>query len=295
MLRIGTAGWSYPDWEGVVYPKGAAGSRQALSIVSGMFDTIEINVTFYRPPTLRMTRSWVARVSDKPRFRFTAKLWQGFTHRRDVSHAREERAFKDGIAPLVEAGRLGALLIQFPHSFSRNRGSAAYLQSLLDRFADYPLAVELRHASWLDEEPLRMLDARGAGFCNVDQPASRTSIGPSSIMTGRIGYVRLHGRNAEAWFRKDAGRDQRYDYLYSHEEIAEWVGRIRQLQRKAGGDADVFIIANNHYRGKAPANALELLHAIEGRPVRAEESLIRAYPRLDAIAVRTGRTGMLPL
>jgi len=295
MLRIGTAGWSYPDWEGIVYPKGAASSRRGLATISGMFDTVEINVTFYRPPTPRMTRSWVDRVSDKPRFRFTAKLWQGFTHRRDETHTSEEKAFKEGIAPLLEAGRLGALLIQFPYSFSNNRRSVAYLVSLLDRFAGFPLAVEVRHNSWLTDEILGMLDGRGVGFCNVDQPVSRTSIGPSAVMTGRVGYVRLHGRNAAEWFRKGAGRDQRYDYLYSHAEIAEWAGRIRQLQAAAKGDSDVFIIANNHYRGQAPVNALELIHELEGRSVRAEESLIKAYPRLEAIAQKTGRTGMLPL
>ena len=290
MVRVGTAGWSYPDWEGTVYPKGSASSRDALPLVAKLFGTLEINVTFYRPPGSRMARSWVERVSDLPSFRFTAKLWQGFTHRRDETHVAEEKAFKEGMQPLLESGRLGALLLQFPHSFKNTPANLAYLESLLERFAEFPRVVEVRHVSWVTEEVLSTLTRHGAGFCNVDQPGVGSASPPTSIVTGGIGYVRWHGRNKENWFRKDAGRDERYDYLYSHEEIREWLQRIRMM-----GDAEIFIIANNHYRGKAVANALELMHMLSGEPVAVPESLVKAYPHLAPMAAKLRTPGMLPL
>ena len=114
-------------------------------------------------------------------------------------------------------------------------------------------------------------------------------------MTSRLGYVRMHGRNNANWFKKEAGRDGRYDYLYSHEEIREWVERVRLMQGKRKGGSDIFIIANNHYRGQAPANALEITSMIEGRKVEVPDTLLAAYPRLEEVATTTGRSGMLPL
>lgn len=295
MLRVGTAGWSYPDWEGIVYPKGVATTAEALVLVASLFDTVEINMTFYRVPSVRMAESWARRVAARPHFRFTAKLWQGFTHARDEPHAAEERAFKEGIEPLREAGRLGALLMQFPHSFRNTPQNRGYLDSLLTRFETYPLVVEVRHASWLKDEFLESLAARDVGFCNVDQPIIGAAVPPTSVMTGGSGYVRLHGRNRENWFKKDAGRDARYDYLYSHDEIREWVDRIKAMQGKAKRGGDIFIIANNHYRGQAPANALELLHMMTGNLVKVPESLVAAYPRLAPITVKLEKPGMLPL
>jgi uncharacterized protein YecE (DUF72 family) len=292
MVRVGTAGWSYPDWEGIVYPKGVASKKEALTVLAGLFDTLEINVTFYRPPSAKMSESWVQRVESRPSFRFTAKLWQGFTHQREQGHLMEEKVFKEGVAPLVEAGRLGALLLQFPHSFRNSGPNRDYLEGLLDRFAAYPLVVEVRHVSWLQDELLALLERHQVGFCNVDQPAVGAAAPPTSLVTGRVGYVRWHGRNARNWFDKEAGRDARYDYLYSHEEIREWVERIRLMQ---GRTKDIFIIANNHYRGQAVANALELMHELTGEPADVPEDLLRACPRLSSIASNIGRPGMLPL
>lgn len=298
MLRVGTAGWSYPDWEGIVYPKGATASGEALAALARLFDTLEINATFYRPPSPKAARAWVRRVVDRPGFRFTAKMWRGFTHAREERHEVEERRYREGIAPLAEAGLLGAILLQFPFSFHSTTPNRDYLESLLDRFQDLPLVVEVRHDSWLQGSTVERLGRRGVGLCNVDQPLIGRASPPTSLMAGEPGYVRLHGRNREDWFREDAGRDARYDYLYSHEEIREWADRIRGLQRKAGDGADIFIIANNHYRGQAPANALELKHLLTGRAVDVPASLKRAFPRLREIASARpspGEQGTLPL
>lgn len=296
MVRVGTAGWSFPDWEGVVYPRGQASSPEALTLLARLFDTLEINVTFYRPPTRRMAESWVRRVAARPGFCFAAKLWQGFTHQREEPHAQEERAFKDGIAPLREANRLGALLLQFPHSFRQTKENRVYLETLLDRFDGYPRVVEIRHISWMSGDLLEMLGARGVGFCNIDQPQIGKAAPPTTVITSGPGYVRLHGRNRANWFRRDAGRDARYDYLYSREELMEWVQRIRLMQRsRRSPDAEIFIIANNHYRGQAPANALELKSLLREGRVEVPDSLVAAFPRLADIAATIEKPGMLPL
>ena len=128
---------------------------------------------------------------------------------------------------------------------------------------------------------LQMLELRQVPFCNVDQPQIGATAPPTTIVTAPTAYVRLHGRNRETWFAEGAGRDARYDYLYSHDEIGEWAGRVRLMQRKA---KDIFIIANNHYRGQAAANALELAHALTGARKALPPGLLAAFPRLAAIA-----------
>lgn len=304
MIRIGSAGWSYPDWTGVVYPADPGPKFDPLKYLASYLDCIEINNSFYRIPPPGNAVTWVRRVSERPDFRFTVKLWRGFTHGSDSltpSGARDAaRAFRDFLTPLHEEGRLGAVLVQLPYSFHDTEPSRARLAGLLDRFEAYPLVVELRHGSWLAGDLLSELSARGVGFCNVDQPELSANIPPTAHRTSGIGYVRLHGRNAEAWFADGAGRDRRYDYLYGAEELAGWVDRIAALST---GAQDVFIIANNHYRGKGVVNALEIKSAIEKAPVAVPPELAAAYPRLSDIArpgepARQGarpRQGVLPL
>ena len=129
---IGPAGWSYTDWRGIVYPSYPHGSGKELETVAETFDVVEINTSFYRPLRPEITRVWLRKCAVNPRFRFTAKLYRRFTHERDAS-ADEEREFKDGIAPLIEAGKLGALLLQFPWSFKNAPENRQYLAGLLLR------------------------------------------------------------------------------------------------------------------------------------------------------------------
>jgi uncharacterized protein YecE (DUF72 family) len=200
--------------------------------------------------------------------------------------------------PLRASGRLGALLAQFPWSFGGTPENQAYLESLLDRFGDFPLVVELRHASWMRDDVVAMLSRRQVGFCNIDLPDLRDAIAATAVQTSGPGYVRLHGRNRAAWLRADAGRDERYDYLYGPDEIAAWGAKVEAMQAASGGQRDLFVIANNHYRGQAPANALEMIALLTGRKVPVPPGLARAYPRLEAIADRTappGDQGVLPL
>ena len=281
MIRIGPAGWSYQDWEGIVYPPPKKGAKfDPLVYLSDFFDTIELNNTFYRPPALSMTKSWAKRVQSNPRFKFTAKLYRNFTHAREALTEADEGAFKNGLAPLVEAGRLGALLLQFPYSFHNNDENLAYVKDVADRFKEYPLVLEIRHASWDRASAYRFLREIGMGFCNVDQPQVSYSIGPTKKVTGKIGYLRLHGRNVKEWFREDAGRDARYDYLYNEFELFEISERIRQIGKEAEED---YVITNNHYHGKAVCNALELKAKLGEKSLKVPEVLLEHYPQLQEL------------
>jgi uncharacterized protein YecE (DUF72 family) len=280
MIRIGPAGWSYKDWEGIVYPTQKGSKFDSLAYLSEYFNTIELNNTFYRPPTTQMGRSWAKRVQSNPNFRFTAKLYRNFTHERQALTAGDAALFKSGLAPLVENQRLGALLLQFPYSFHHKEENLGYLKALAEKFREYPLVLEVRHASWDRASAYQFLRETGIGFCNIDQPQVSYSIGATKKVTSKVGYLRLHGRNVKEWFREGAGRDARYDYLYNEFEIFELAERIRQLAQEA---EEVYVITNNHYRGKAICNALEIKAKLREPGLKIPEILLQHYPQLKEI------------
>jgi len=289
-LYIGTSGWSYPDWGGIVYPK----SRKInpLEFIAQHFNAVEINTTFYHPVSPQVAASWVRHTHSANDFHFTAKLWQRFTHETSQPYSPSEvTLFSKGIEPLAASGRLGGILIQFPWSFQNLPETREHILKLCKDFGPYNKWVEVRHISWDTPEGLKFFEDHGLGFVNIDQPISRTSIRPSATLTSQSGYVRLHGRNAKAWFDKNADRDQKYNYLYSGQELDEWVEKIQALRQKA---VTLFAFLNNHYRGQAPANALQLMHRLTGKRVRVPESLAETYPELQEIALVDGdHTGQL--
>ena len=294
IVRVGPAGWSYPDWTGYVYPSRRQKGFHEATYLAEYFDTIEINSSFYNPFRPDHAAQWIERVAANPRFVFTAKLWQRFTH--DISPgaespaiaaatAEDERAVRAGFDVLHAAGKLSAVLLQFPFSFHRTRETVAHLSALLKRFADYPLVVELRHASWQTAETFAMLREAGAGFCNIDQPIIGRSLEPSAEATSPVGYVRLHGRRYDTWFSDDAAvpSHERYNYLYSTEELAPWAKRIEKVAERS---REVFVITNNHYQGKGVVNALQLISILKGSKVKVPEPLREQFPELEAIADR---------
>lgn len=270
-VRIGPAGWSYKDWEGVVYPEAPGRRFDQLAYLARFFDAIEVNSSFYRIPPPAHAVSWARRTAFNPGFRFTAKLYRGFTHEKEAAPGDAD-AFRRFLDPLAEAGRLGAVLVQFPWSFRNDPENRARIAGILKDLAPYPKAVEVRHASFDDPEFFAMLDASGTAFVNLDQPLFGDSIKPSAVGTGELGYVRFHGRNYQKWFAHSDSWE-RYDYLYSAEELRPWVGRIRSLAT----EREVYVVTNNHFRGQAIVNAVELKHAL-GQPVEIPEPLARAYP-----------------
>ncbi len=282
-IRVGTAGWSYEDWKGIVYPSGMPRSLHPLTYLSGFMDTVEVNSSFYHPPNAKYAESWLRNVAGNTNFMFTFKLWERFTHQRKTYPTDAEvRQFQEGIAPVVDAGKLGALLLQFPWSFRRTPENRKWLAHVLDTFESYPLALEIRHESWNVPEVYEGLISRKIAFCNIDQPLFSDSIKPSDTVTARVGYIRLHGRNAKDWFRKDASRDDRYNYLYSREELADWLTMVRRMRQRA---KSIYVITNNHFQGQAVVNAFELKHALEEKLQPIPSCMMDVYPRLRDIAM----------
>lgn len=275
---IGTAGWSYKDWENIVYPAQKGSNFHALYFLGQYINIVEINSTFYRPPVMRISLSWVKKVQGFPDFLFAVKLHQTFTHTRKDFSQKDVDEFKLGIEPLVSAGRLAAILLQFPWSFTNTVANMNYLIKLFELFSGLPLALEVRHGTWEDRKFCELLAEHKVCFVNIDQPLISHSIAPSAIVTHpEFAYVRLHGRNYKDWFREGAGRDARYNYLYSKSELVDWVDRIKNLGKNSG---KVFVITNNHYRGQAMANALQIKNMLTGEKLEVPNTLLSEYPVL---------------
>jgi uncharacterized protein YecE (DUF72 family) len=324
---VGTSGWHYPTgrgrWDGVFYParRGRGTSFDELAYYAAHFDTVEVNSTFYGQPRAEVTRAWADRTPAG--FQFSVKLYQKFTHpemfkdrlMRDMGatpggipargggtprdgliealvrpNGSDIDEFRRGIDPLADAGKLGALLAQFPPSFKNGDAERAYLSDLLRAFSVYPVAVELRHRSWSDglRETLSLLDAFEAAFVQIDEPKFRFSIRQNHLPNVRgFYYMRLHGRNAANWWRHGKAED-RYDYLYSADELKEFTdiaSAARELVKK------VYMYANNHFSAKSVANAAMIKHQL-GEKVEGEysESFVTRYPELRSVVEQRSAT-----
>jgi uncharacterized protein YecE (DUF72 family) len=292
--HVGTAGWSYEDWDGIVYPVPKPRGFHALPYLADYIDIVEVNSTFYRPASAALALSWLKKIDGHPDFLFSLKLHQVFTHTRKDFTQKDIDAFKTAADLIRLRGRLAALLIQFPWSYANTPANTDYLLRLFGFFAGYPLAVEVRHGSWDGPGFYELLRENGAAFCNIDQPVFKNSIGPSAVSTSpEFAYVRFHGRNHENWFREGAGRDARYDYLYAKDELGDWIERIKDLGKKSG---KVYVITNNHYRGQALANALQIRNMITGDKVDIPDLLLEKYPVLQEIVrrIRAGQRDLFP-
>jgi uncharacterized protein YecE (DUF72 family) len=277
-VYIGIAGWSYPDWRGIVYTKPKI---DQLEYISEFVDCIEINSTFYRPPFEKTTKSWLERTSKYPDFFFTAKLHRSFTHEGKID-AKIIEHFHKGFEPFLEAGKLKHLLVQFRYDFADTNLNRQHLSKIVEIFSGvFSLVVEVRHKSWQMPDALEFLQELGVSVCNLDYPTARNSFDMQQCNIGKNGYFRMHGRNVEKWFSK-AGRDETYNYYYKENELT-------QIQQRIDGLAKAFetltVIANNHYRGAELANALELKCLLTGQKQPVPEGLLRTYPQLAKIAL----------
>ena len=291
-ILCGTAGFSYKDWEGIVYPPELKKQKiHPLEYLARFFDCCEINTSFYGHIRPNTGKDWCRKASAvNPQFQFTAKLFQGFTHcprgtrapspfNLTVS-AEDEKLAREGLDSIAAEGRLGAVLVQFPVSFKNQDDTRDYLFKLVERFNSYPLVLEIRHESWNDPEILARLAEAGVGFCNIDQPRLGKSIHATQYVTAPVGYVRLHGRNYKEWFQAD-NRNDRYNYLYKPGELEGWKEKIRNIGEKS---EKTFAITNNHYKGQAAVNAAELKSMLSGKKVKAPKTLIEHYPELGKFA-----------
>jgi uncharacterized protein YecE (DUF72 family) len=322
-VRVGTAGWNYPSgrgaWTGVFYPPKNRRPRgfDELAYYAEHFDTVEVNSTFYGQPRAEVTRGWAQRT---PRgFEFSVKLYQKFTHPRmfrervakslsagapgpvDLDQAIEALArpnqadldeFRRGIDPLAAAGKLGPLLAQFPASFKQGGPERDYLEWLLQEFAAYPVAVELRHKSWSDAfgDTLSLLNGHQAAWVQIDEPKFRFSIRQNRLPNVRgFYYMRLHGRNAAQWWRHDKSED-RYNYLYSDDELREFTETATATSRLV---QKAYLYTNNHFSAKSIANAAMIKRQL-GEPITGDypPEFLEHFPELAgsiAIAPPAGK------
>lgn len=294
-LKIGTSGFSYPGsppagWYGAFYPTKKTKGFDELKFFSQIFETCEINQTFYRPPTAKVTQSWAEKTPES--FLFVLKLWQKFTHPMKISRSKAEEhwepstqqdfdEFREGILPLADAGKLGALLLQYPASFKSSTENLEKIANTLKWFYDYPKVVELRHQSWSENagEVRRLLEEYRTGQVSIDEPKFKSSIRQGLESTGDIFYFRAHGRNAQNWWHANEPWE-RYDYLYSRDEIKQHAATIKAAS-SAPNVKKAFAIYNNHARANAAANAIMLAQELEvrlkGMPA---EGMINAFPDL---------------
>jgi uncharacterized protein YecE (DUF72 family) len=294
-VRVGTSGWSYPSgdgtWNGVFYPAKKSKGFDELAFYAKHFDTVEVNSSFYRVPTVKTTADWAKRTPKG--FEFSLKLFQKFTHpdmflkatgkdpadldRRDVDE------FRAALDPLASAGKLGALLAQFPASFKNEPGSRDYLAWLLHAFREYPVAIELRHRSFSDDpgETMELLGEYGAALVQIDEPKFHTSIRQNRVANVKtFYYLRLHGRNAAQWWKHDKSED-RYNYLYSPEELDPIVEAVEEASRDV---KKAYTYANNHFSAKSVANAATIKAKL-GQPLDGEypETFVQRYPDLKGL------------
>lgn len=272
-LHIGTSGYSYPDWKGCYYPANLK-PGEMLEFYAQEFDAVEINYTFYRIPTAASLDALARKVP--PDFKFTLKLHQSFTHDRQGQsrgdhslNADSLQTFVAALHPLQVNSQLGAILAQFPSSFSQSSDRRRYLEQLRHHLGDLPVVVEFRHCSWSNPEVWTWLTEVGLGFCCVDQPALPGLMPATAIATSPIAYVRLHGRNGAKWWQHNHAYE-RYDYSYTPAELAEWLPRLQQLKQQA---QQVYIFTNNCYKSQAidAARQLKTLLHLDTSPRRPQQ------------------------
>ena len=252
MIAIGTSGFDYDDWRGAFYPAELP-KTGFLEYYAEHFKALELNFSYYKMPSARQLDSMLRRTSGA--VTFAVKAHRSMTHERTAGEG-DLAAFAEAVAPLRAAGVLGAVLAQFPQSFHQTEENRAYLKRLSGRLGP-PFVVELRRADWATPQLRDWLGRIGAGFCCVDEPDLPGLMPPVAEATASPAYVRFHGRNAAKWYVHDRA-EERYDYRYEDRELAAWVPKILELERKAG---DVLVFFNNHFQGKAvdAAKGLERL------------------------------------
>jgi uncharacterized protein YecE (DUF72 family) len=284
-LRIGTCGYSYDEWKGVFYPEKTP-KGEFLRFYAREFDTVELNVTFYRLPPLKTLESIAGKVPEG--FSFVVKAPQALTHVRGKDAEAVAPLFQEALKPFSGAGKLGGVLLQFPFSFKASPESRGYVEGLAEGIPGTPVVVEFRHSSWFTDDGYAWLKGKGLSLCCVDEPSLPNLPPPVAMVTGPVGYVRFHGRNKASWYSgsgrpgpgtgpapmaNETARDgryithggsaagERYRYLYKEEELKDWVPKLAGMAREGG---IVFGFFNNHPEGYAVRNAQDLRGLMKG-------------------------------
>jgi uncharacterized protein YecE (DUF72 family) len=290
-ILVGTSSWTDPTLikEGNFYPAGVSSAEQRLRFYASRFPLVEVDSSYYFPPSEQNSVLWIDRTP--PEFTFNIKAYslltghptrpeslakdlQGSVPEEQMAKRRLYRdklptqvvdevweRFRSALMPLHSAGKLGAVLFQFPQWFVIGRANKQYIEECAERLPDYRIAVEFRHKSWMEErnaeESLAFLEEHDLPFVCVDMPQGfDSSIPPVAAATTRdLAMVRFHGRDTDAWQTKSETASERFRYDYRQEELAEWVPRIEGLRAQA---RDTHVLMNNCYRDFAVRNAREL-------------------------------------
>ncbi len=258
-LHIGTCGFSYRDWIGPFYPQGIK-PLDMLPFYAERFDAVEIDSTYYAIPKPQLFESMDRRTPSH--FRFAVKAPGSITHvPLEATPLNDDAvAFRACLEPIRQSGKLGAVLAQFPHSFRPSPDAYRRLRDLVTWWPDLNLVTEFRHRLWQDDRTLDALRELGIGFCNVDEPRFASLLRPGSEITSSVGYIRFHGRNYSRWWKQERASHERYDYLYTSEELTEWIPRIAAVDEQA---KHAYVFFNNHHLGKAAANAKQLAQMLD--------------------------------
>ncbi len=274
-IRCGPAGWSYPQWNGLVYPRPKPRGFHSLEYLAKFVDLVEINTSFYQPLRPEVTGLWLHKVASNPSFVFTAKLSRRFSHERIVE-AGEVAAFKEGLRPLARAGKLGCLVMQFPASFRFTVENREFFIRLRRTFHEFPLVAEMRHSSWMLDEALGTFIDYRVGFVNIDQPEHIRAMPPTAFLTTSIAYVRLHGRGRQAWTEEFSPPAERpgSDYLYSRAELEEWKARIERIAPHASA---VYVVATNGAGARSVVNTLQMVRLLGAERRLAPPDLMARY------------------
>ncbi len=295
-VRVGTCSWADETLTKVWYPPGVRSGEARLRHYAERFGTVEANSTYYRLPDAELVGNWAERTPDG--FTMHVKAFGLMTRHpvkvdalpddlRDAMPVDERgrvdrpprelraevfRRFARALEPLRQTGKLGGILLQFPSYVVARPASREYLEWAREQLPEDELLVEFRHRSWLEDEQraetLAFLEAAGLGYVIVDAPKTDAkNLVPTVVArTSRTAYVRFHGRNAATWNKRTGSAAERFDYLYSAEELQEWVEPLREL---AGEAEQVFAMFNNNGRATMPSfGGLEGLdpHEIAGDP-----------------------------
>jgi uncharacterized protein YecE (DUF72 family) len=269
VVYLGVVGWMHEDWKGIVYPRTPPKGFDPLEHLARYLDCVELDDTSFHPLTPFMAQRWTQRTAHNARFRFVVRAWQRFTHQREILwSAADASAFKRGIDPLADGGRLGALLFQFPQNFRFDDKGRAWLHKVWREFADYQRLIEFRHSSWLAADALDLLRELQFGFCAV-QP-SLFLREEQHIVTSVCGALRLQGRAVAEEHRTTDS----VDFMFGADEIARFAQRAKTLARECDS---LFVTFANHGKAQSVVNALQLRAALMGKPAAAPPELRNAY------------------
>jgi len=266
VIYVGTCGYAYKDWIGPFYPP-TTKSSEMLAYYAARFRAVEIDSSYYGVPAASTIAGMNARTPAD--FRFTFKAPQAVTHAPDPRSDRvhdDARLLRERLEPLRDAGKLAAVLLQFPNGFQPSGKNDDYVRAAVAAFDGLPTVVEFRHRLWQNAETFALLRELRAGWSNLDMPALDTLIAPSSDATSEVGYVRFHGRNAEQWWTGDNVTRYKYDYLPN--ELAPWGDRIADIEEQV---EDVYVFFNNHAMGSAARDATLLEAMLEERYGKADK------------------------